>query len=435
MQDQRQKKFKRSFGLLLPQVFACILGTGAHAEDRVIYGEDGRVEITDSSVKELYRQAAQATAVVVSKRSLRAKSASEYFLPDMTFGESHQLCKDEPFAEQPNPGFCSAFLIAEDIMVTAGHCVSNQAECDEMAFVFDFNYESDNSDILAVSSERTFSCKSIIARDLNPLNQNDYAIVKLDRKVEGREPLQLRQEGDIAEGTEVAVIGNPRGLPTKLTEGAIVRDSSNPIFFKTNLDSYQGNSGSAVINKDGIVEGILVRGEEDFELRGSCFVSKRCANNECQGEDVTRTSAFIGLVPNAEEEARPRKELATLSFEQTLDIPDGDPQGIVIPLETTEEGVIAELTVTMDIEHTYTTDLEVALVHPDGSFAILMQQPPQGALKSTWTFGHHGDSAPDLRKFKGKPTSGTWKVLVRDISFEDQGKISNILLDIRAYAD
>ena len=56
-----------------------------------------------------------------------------------------------------------------------------------------------------------------------------------------------------------------------------------------NLDTYGGNSGSAVFNaKTGLVEGILVRGEQDYVQKGDCRVSNVCPADGCRGEDVTK---------------------------------------------------------------------------------------------------------------------------------------------------
>jgi len=59
------------------------------------------------------------------------------------------------------------------------------------------------------------------------------------------------------------------------------------------LDTFKGNSGGPVINaKTGLVEGIVVRGEKDKEKdnENKCFRLKRCKDDECRGEDITRIS-------------------------------------------------------------------------------------------------------------------------------------------------
>ncbi|MFN8369647.1 MAG: S46 family peptidase [Bacteriovoracaceae bacterium] len=89
------------------------------------------------------------------------------------------------------------------------------------------------------------------------------------------------------------------GLPTKISDGANVRTNNNPKYFVANLDTYGGNSGSAVFNtKTGEVEGILVRGENDYvyDSAQGCRVSNKCTNAGCRGEDVTRITNIKELM-------------------------------------------------------------------------------------------------------------------------------------------
>ncbi len=66
-----------------------------------------------------------------------------------------------------------------------------------------------------------------------------------------------------------------------------------------NLDTYGGNSGSAVFNADGLVEDILVRGARDYVLDvvNGCFRSNRIANLE-GSEALTTASAFVDKILN-----------------------------------------------------------------------------------------------------------------------------------------
>ena len=87
------------------------------------------------------------------------------------------------------------------------------------------------------------------------------------------------------------MIGSPSGLPLKVTIGGAVRKSLHPNFFVGSLDTYQGNSGSAVFNAEtGVIEGILVRGENDFVPNADnfCIESNKCTDDACRGEDVSR---------------------------------------------------------------------------------------------------------------------------------------------------
>ena len=122
----------------------------------------------------------------------------------------------------------------------------------------------------------------------------DYAVVKLDRPVVGHNPLRLRQSGSLSVNDSIVVMGYPSGIPLKIAGGAKVRSLQSG-YFVANLDTYGGNSGSAVFNETtGEVEGILVRGETDFVSNGNCRVSNKCKDDECRGEDVTTIAEVLG---------------------------------------------------------------------------------------------------------------------------------------------
>jgi V8-like Glu-specific endopeptidase len=83
-------------------------------------------------------------------------------------------------------------------------------------------------------------------------------------------------------------------LPTKIDDGAQVRSNAPSGYFVATTDSYGGNSGSSVFNYDtGEVEGVLVRGEDDYVYRNGCMVSNVCEESGCRGEDVTKISSVL----------------------------------------------------------------------------------------------------------------------------------------------
>jgi hypothetical protein len=134
----------------------------------------------------------------------------------------------------------------------------------------------------------------------------DWALVQIDRPVLNRPYVRIRRSGKIPDGAAVHVIGHPCGLPKKYAGGAVVRDNTPSPYFVANTDTYGGNSGSPVFNHaTHEVEGILVRGETDFVWNGNCRVSNVCPANGCRGEDCTRTTEFVSLVPRNEHDFIP----------------------------------------------------------------------------------------------------------------------------------
>ena len=88
----------------------------------------------------------------------------------------------------------------------------------------------------------------------------DWALVRLDRPVIGRAPVNCRTEGKIGDHASVYVVGYPLGLPQKIAANAKVRSNSLPDVFFANLDAFGGDSGAPVVNlQTDMVEGIIVR--------------------------------------------------------------------------------------------------------------------------------------------------------------------------------
>lgn len=264
----------------------------------VVYGEDARKDIlfVESSA---IRSLSESTAAMIPTRYLIPTDYGMTTIYLSKFGSSKGLCTDEPFYSQPSAAVCSAFLVADDLMVTAGHCISNE-ECaaDLNSFVFGFKMLGPTHPAEEVLNEDVFHCKEVVSRELS--EAQDYALVRLDRPVRRFAPLKL-QKKPLEVNDEIYVVGHPSGLPLKYADGAKVREVF-PAFYRTNLDTFGGNSGSAVFNaKTNEVVGILVRGEKDYEYneQRACVVSKHCGPDECRGEDVTNISYITKQLPKA----------------------------------------------------------------------------------------------------------------------------------------
>ncbi|MDE2511605.1 MAG: trypsin-like peptidase domain-containing protein [Elusimicrobia bacterium] len=271
----------------------------AQMHGKVVYGSDDRIDVYQTDDMRL-RALADSTVALFQSGDVTANGV----LTTQNYGERMGLCKEEPFFDQPMGAFCSGSLVAPDIIMTAGHCVPSAEECAGIKFVFGFSVKEKGKYPAKVGAGDVYGCKELIGRA--QVNDGaDWALVRLDRKVTGRKPLKLDRSGKIAVGAPVLVIGHPAGLPTKIAGGANVRDSSKPGFFVANLDTYGGNSGSAVFNAEtGLVEGILVRGEQDYVYNGTCRVSNKCANDGCRGEDVTKIANVADQIPAAQHRRR-----------------------------------------------------------------------------------------------------------------------------------
>ena len=260
-----------------------------YANDKVIYGEDNRLDLFEVT-NTLHADLANSTLAMIGKSNIK-QVGEEYQISGPTLKSNMNLCDGEKFINQITAANCSAFLVTPKHIVTAGHCVKNLGECNKFKWVFDYNIENQNDLSYKVPASSVYGCKAVVAQVLDNSSQDDYAFIELDRAVTDRLPLTVRTAGAITANDPLVVIGHPTGLPAKISAGAIVRSTNHPKYFVSNLDTFGGNSGSAVFNAvTGIVEGILVRGETDYTYvtARKCYTPKYCTETGCRGEDVTR---------------------------------------------------------------------------------------------------------------------------------------------------
>lgn len=267
------------------------------ATDKVIYGTDDRKDLFELK-NNLYRSLAQATAGMIPVDQVIPQNNGGYKIIGTRL-QDDGICADAKFAKQITAANCSGFLVGEDLLVTAGHCIEELSDCSRYQWVFNYSIDVSQKQDFLVSKDDVYACTEIIERALDRTTMDDYALVRLERKVLGHIPLKFRTTGKIANNAQLVVIGHPSGLPTKVADGAGVRVNSNNFFFQSNLDTFGGNSGSAVFDaKSGLVEGILVRGERDYvpDSSKNCSRPKVCKNNDCRGEDVTRITNIKSLI-------------------------------------------------------------------------------------------------------------------------------------------
>jgi V8-like Glu-specific endopeptidase len=268
----------------------------AESPDRVIYGEDDRLDVIHST-DNLMIEKSRSVAGMFKYSSISIFAKNGFKIVSKTL-EDRGWCSSERFANQTAASRCTGFLIAEDLLVTAGHCISSKWDCLRFLWVFDYKISSDDQKNVVVPRSSVYRCQSVVKTVYDSTTSLDYAIIKLSRKVTDRAPLNLRRDGKIDKDTPLVLIGHPKGLPLKIAGNAKVLTNTHSNFFITDTDSYGGNSGSPVFNaKTGDVEGILVRGEIDYVTTSEgCHISKICSEGECGGEDVTRITKIFPAI-------------------------------------------------------------------------------------------------------------------------------------------
>jgi Trypsin-like peptidase domain/Bacterial pre-peptidase C-terminal domain len=265
----------------------------SESESPVVYGTDNRMDVYAHPDASLRARAQQATVALMNPSAINASNPNNVTFSSSTLQQSENLCSNQRFLSDPTPAFCSGTLIDDDLVLTAGHCITSASSCSSTRFVFKF-YRPTATTLDTITTADIFSCTSIVARQQAVVNGRnlDYAVVRIDRPATPRfTPAPIRAgSSPLAVGQNVAVIGSGSGIPFKIDAGGSVRDARTATldYFVASTDTFGGNSGSGVYETSGYnVAGILVRGETDYTLSGSCYVVNTCTETGCRGEDIT----------------------------------------------------------------------------------------------------------------------------------------------------
>lgn len=267
---------------------------------KVIYGDDDRHNLYESIITPDLKTDANKVACLINKNQIKRNSDGTYSLVfSQLYGEAHGLCDNENFVNEPVIPFCSGFAVSNKLFVTAGHCIDS-TNLNNTLIVYGFKMKSKLDANIIISKSDIYEPIRIIKREFEETT-NDYSVLEIRGIFAKNRIASVRRTGKIADNDRVHVIGYPSGLPIKVTLNASVLNDNQSNYFIINSDTYQGNSGSPVFNSNNhIVEGILVRGEQDFRYirLANCYGSIRCPKDIglCRGEDVSRVSQFINIV-------------------------------------------------------------------------------------------------------------------------------------------
>jgi|GEM_PF-2407459 len=255
-----------------------------------IYGPDNRKEVEEVKGME---QVSSAIATMVGNIFIKKNPDGSLEITDVKLagknlcgsGKSENPIIETPeaFLDQPSIGSCTGFLIAPRILVTAGHCYSNEGINSSSAeycktFSWYFGYRQLNGKLPSfnqIDPQQIGKCKRVIHAEnlpsvddktdstgrLLPSDKPDFAIIELENEIPGAIPIPISKRG-LGKGTVVYTIGHPWGLPAKHSGQASVSSANHDFVFTVPLDSLGGNSGGPVLNTSKEVEGVLISGHQ-----------------------------------------------------------------------------------------------------------------------------------------------------------------------------
>jgi V8-like Glu-specific endopeptidase len=288
--------------ILCPIILALLLLCGCQntGGTRPVYGEDDRDELVNGGP--LLCRAASATAAIFEQDVLVQNSKdSQWRYRERRNLASTGWCKTERFADQDAMAYCSAFLIAADVVATAGHCVNAHQDsqgdglnCNETLIVFDYRMGIDGLAPTVFPESSVYRCRRVLAGVTSAVGA-DWRVVQLDRPT-GREPIALSRGKQLVAGAELVILGHPLGLPMKSATGQVRSGSptvANSVFV-ADIDAFQGNSGSPVLQQQANrleVVGLLTGGHNDSintSSAAACKTTVICSNSaQCRGELIT----------------------------------------------------------------------------------------------------------------------------------------------------
>ena len=260
-----------------------------------IWGDDDRKETHEIETASL-QAAAKASVGIVQKSALVHDAARDMWSASpgvKTLAEYYDLCPGQRFETQPALASCSGTLIADDIIVSAGHCFEDALTCDGVAIVFDLAYASAPTDPMSAAREipgaNVYRCAEMLSKELSTDYEAktgaDYAVFRLDRKVTGRKPSAVNWTERVEDAQPAYVIGHPSGIPQKIATGEVLDGTTHPDYVVHDADVFGGNSGGGLFDRDGKLIGIHVFSSAQRYVpgpSGTCNVVAICGENaEC----------------------------------------------------------------------------------------------------------------------------------------------------------
>lgn len=349
---------------------------------------------------------------------------------------------------------CTGTLISATHVLTAAHCTEGVGD---RRGTFDVNGQ-------------TYQTTNIT--DHPQYNPNrfdvgyDISIMQLDRPVNGVTPMQINRdtprvgqlltlvgfgEGGTSTGGSLGDFGNKRVGETEI-------DNVTNLHVEWDFDSHNesntapGDSGGPAFLTVGgelFIAGVTSGGTGDAHQLGDNSFDTRVDTFASWIDSIVGDDTGGGGGGGGGEENGDRFEF---SNDQGKNIRADRVHTITSKIDVAGlDGTITDLNVELDISHTYTSDLVVHLIAPDGTRIQLFRDVGgdgsdfnNTGLDDEATSSIKNADAPfrgvfkpagKLSKFDGKDPNGVWKLRIKDTFEEDGGRLNSWTLSFQTDAD
>ena len=101
-------------------------------------------------------------------------------------------------------------------------------------------------------------------------------------------------------------------------------------------------------------------------------------------------------------------------------------------LNISEEGRASRIYLSLDISHSYISDLKVELISPSGKRAMIHNR--EGGSEGNLIKTYDSNSLPSLGGLAGSPINGQWSLTVADVAAIDKGVLNRWSIEIEKEA-
>lgn len=283
---------KKSFFIFITLVLST--QSFARSGQKAIYGSRLDSEFTTKNSSDNIKFLSTGIGYIVPKKRIKKHDRETSMIEARPLREVSNLCSHERFAENlVSAPSCTSFLVAEDLLVTAGHCIEDKKDCKDLNIVFGVTVAKETSQGFHIANNNIYSCKKVITS--SNIKGRDYSLIKLNKKVKARMIYKIGDDSKLTDESSVYMIGHPLGLAVTYTKPAKVTHHYLDDFFRAPLNSFSGNSGSPVLNatNDEVV-GILTSGQTDFIKNDNQCT--RYARYSSGGETITRINHLKDVI-------------------------------------------------------------------------------------------------------------------------------------------